>query len=136
MDCPTCGAHNPAGVTSCQACGETLLMTPVGPPPTNNLAIFSLVASVVGWVAIPLLGHIAGIVLGHMARQEIVRSGGAQGGDGLALAGLIVGYAGLVFSVLSILGVLAFLGLGIGCGLCAFLSTEGGFDGVALLRLL
>jgi hypothetical protein len=71
-----------------------------------------------------------------MARHEIARSGGAQGGDGLALAGLIVGYAGLVFSVLSILGVLAFLGLGIGCGLCALLSTEGGFDGVALLRLL
>jgi hypothetical protein len=103
-------------------------------PPTNNLAVLSLVASIIGWLAVPVLGHIVGVVLGHMARNEIARSAGTQGGDGLALAGLIVGYTGLAVSLLGILGVLASLGLGIGCGLCTLTTlSNGGLEGVALL---
>jgi hypothetical protein len=137
MYCPTCGTENPKGATTCQACGDPIQVTIAAVPPTNNLAIFSLVASILGWVAAPVIGHIAGIVLGHIARNEIAHSGGTQGGDGLALAGLVVGYAGLALSILSILGGLAFLGLGIGCGLCALLSAffDGRMEGLALLRL-
>ena len=69
------------------------------PRPTNMLAIVSLVTSVIG------LG-LVGIITGHIARGQIRRSG--EGGAGLALAGLIVGY---VVTALEILFVLAFIGL-------------------------
>lgn len=52
-------------------------------PRTNTLAIVSLVASVLG------IG-LVGIICGHIARGQIRRTG--EGGDGLALAGLIIGY--------------------------------------------
>jgi hypothetical protein len=50
--------------------------------PTNTLAILALVF---GFVF-----PIAGIVCGHIARSQIKRTG--ESGDGLAVAGLILGY--------------------------------------------
>jgi hypothetical protein len=43
------------------------------------------------------VGQIVGIVFGHLARSRIKRSGDA--GAGLALAGLIIGYAEIVLGV-------------------------------------
>ena len=65
---------------------------------TNSLAVFSLVASVVGLV--PFCGFIfsiIGIVLGAIAIIQIKRT--RQGGYGLAVAGIVVGVASLVISV-------------------------------------
>lgn len=63
--------------------------------PTNGKAVAALVTSLVGLpltvVAVGVLLAIVGIVLGVMARREIRDSGGREGGDGLALAGIIVG---------------------------------------------
>ena len=57
-------------------------------PPTNGLAIVSLVLSLLGLVfGVTAIG---GVICGHIARRQI-RERGEQG-DGLALAGLIVGY--------------------------------------------
>jgi hypothetical protein len=42
------------------------------------------------------LGSIAAVVLGVMARGEIRRSAGRQQGDGLALAGIILGVLGVI----------------------------------------
>jgi hypothetical protein len=74
--------------------------------PTNVLAIISLVASVLGVIAIPILGSIAGVIMGHIASKQI-RATGEQGA-GLAKAGLIVGYIGLGLWVLGTLAWLAF----------------------------
>ena len=49
------------------------------------------------------IGSLLGIIFGHRARREIRQSGGYQGGDGLALAGIIVGYVSLVLWALVIL---------------------------------
>lgn len=68
------------------------------PVKTSRLAIASLLCATVG-LAAALLGPVAAIVCGHMARARIKSSGGTLKGDGLALAGLILGYvfaAGLV----------------------------------------
>jgi hypothetical protein len=46
------------------------------------------------------LGSLAAVVLGHLARGEIRRSGGRIGGTGLATAGLVLGYLGLAVTVL------------------------------------
>ena len=62
---------------------------------TNSLAIYSLAASVVGLLC--GLGSMIGIVLGAIAINQIKRT--RQGGYGLAVAGIVVGVASLVISV-------------------------------------
>jgi hypothetical protein len=63
---------------------------------TNQLAIFSLIASVVGLCC--GIGSIVGIVLGVLALNQIKTN--QEGGRGLAIAGIAVGVASLVISVL------------------------------------
>ncbi len=58
---------------------------------TNGMAIASLVCSCAG---IFLIGvpAVVGIIFGFVARSQIRRSQGAQGGGGMAMAGIIVGF--------------------------------------------
>ena len=65
--------------------------------PVNGLAIASLACGVAQFAFGPL-ATIPAIVLGHMARHEIKRSG--EQGAGLALAGLILGWAALILGIL------------------------------------
>ena len=107
-------------------------------PPTNTWAIVSLVSSIVGWVFFPIIGGLVGIITGHMARREIKDSLGAQGGDGLAIAGLIIGYLNLLISCGGVLIFLLFFGSLIGLSGCAILSESVGLlsPGDATLSLL
>jgi hypothetical protein len=57
----------------------------------STLAIISLISGLVGWV-IPLVGGIVAIVTGHLARKEIRQSNNTLSGDGMAIAGLVLGY--------------------------------------------
>lgn len=79
---------------------------PYGVLPTkrnNGLAIASLVCSCAGFLFI--LPAILGVVFGFVARSQIRQSGGRQGGDGLAVAGIIVGFAWIaLFVILIIVG--------------------------------
>lgn len=72
------------------------------PIPNSNMAIISLVAGIVSWVLLPVIAAIAAVVTGHMARREIRESGGRLSGDGLALIGLVLGYANLALLALGI----------------------------------
>ncbi len=71
---------------------------------TNGLAIAALVCGI-GQFAVGFPAGIAAIVLGHKARRRIRQTG--EQGDGLARAGLILGYVGTVGLVL--LGILLVL---------------------------
>jgi hypothetical protein len=70
---------------------------------TDGLAITALIfgiASIVCTVA--CLGIVLGpaaAIMGFIGRQRITSSGGAVGGGGLALAGIILGIVGFVLSV-------------------------------------
>jgi Domain of unknown function (DUF4190) len=68
---------------------------------TNGLAIASLVCSCAGILFLGVPG-VVGIIFGFVARSQIRRSNGAQGGEGLALAGIIVGFAWIVILALII----------------------------------
>jgi hypothetical protein len=73
---------------------------PYGGPPVkrnNGLAIASLVCSCAGFVL--LIPAVLGIIFGFVARSQIRRSAGTQGGDGLAIAGIIVGFAWIALIV-------------------------------------
>lgn len=67
--------------------GQPAYGSPYGPPimPTNTMAILALVFA---FIFSP-----AAIVLGHIAKKQISRTG--EQGSGLATAGLILGYIGL-----------------------------------------
>lgn len=78
-------------------------------PPTSVLAICSLVFGIGGFVFLPFLGSIAAVICGHMARNELRRRQGQLRGDGLAMAGLILGYIGIALTILAIVGIIVIL---------------------------
>jgi hypothetical protein len=77
---------------------------------TSTTAIISLVSGILGWTLLPLLGSIIAIVTGHMARAEIRRNPETMEGDGLAVTGLVLGWALVVISLLTILLLVMFFG--------------------------
>lgn len=60
------------------------------PRPTNGMAIAALILGIL-WVY--WLGSILALVFGYIARSQIRRTG--EGGDGMALAGIILGWIGI-----------------------------------------
>ncbi|MBE0409159.1 MAG: DUF4190 domain-containing protein [Anaerolineales bacterium] len=76
---------------------------------TSTLAIVSLVSGILSWVLLPFVGSIVAVITGHMAKREIRESLGKLSGDGMATAGLILGYVQLALTVLGICGVILFL---------------------------
>lgn len=78
--------------------------------PTSSLAVVSLVFGILGWSLLPTIGALVAVITGHMARAEIRRSQGALEGDGMAVAGLVLGWLHLVLLVLGIAALLLFFG--------------------------
>lgn len=62
------------------------------PAQTSGMATASLIFGIASWILLPLLGSIIAIICGHAAKNEIRSSGGRLTGDGMATAGLILGY--------------------------------------------
>ena len=75
--------------------------------PTPGKAITALILSIVGILFCPYVFSVLGLVLGYRARGEIQRSAGALGGEGLALAAIIISWAGLAVWTLFLLAVIA-----------------------------
>lgn len=76
--------------------------SPAPSAPNNSTAIISLIAGILGLTLLPTVGSIVAIITGSMAKKEIQQSGGAQGGMGMAQAGIILGWIGIALLVLSI----------------------------------
>jgi len=101
---------------------------PLPPPPalapavpTSGLAIASLVLGIGGLTVLPLLGSIAAIILGYMARSDIRKRPGEVSGDGMALAGIIMGWISVGLAVLGII----FVGALSVCGICGAFGASG-----------
>lgn len=86
------------------------------PRPTNGLAVASLVLSILGFILVlPFVGSLAGAIMGHVSLNQIKVSG--AGGRGLALAGIIVGWAGVaIAAVIALFFILAFASFGFSGG--------------------
>lgn len=76
-------------------------------PQTNAWAIVSLVSSILGWVGLFGLGGIVGVVTGLVARNQIRQNPTTQTGDGLALAGIILGAINIALTCIGVLCVAA-----------------------------
>jgi hypothetical protein len=87
-------------------------------PRIYGLAIVSLVLSLLGMIpfpfilfpVLPLIGPIAGIITGKIARREIRANPSRYTGEGYAKAGVILGWIGIAFFLIIVVGgVLFFL---------------------------
>ena len=80
-------------------------------PRTSTTAVLSLVFGILSWCVLPLVGAIVAIVTGHVARGEIRRAPpGTLEGDGMAVAGLVLGWTNLALMVLGLFLVLFVFG--------------------------
>jgi type II secretory pathway pseudopilin PulG len=111
MKCPYCGEMLADGSQFCARCGNRLVSAAavagapggVGAPgagyaptveqTTSGKAIASLIMGIL--VFIPF-SAVAAIILGHLALSEIKKNAGRLKGQGLAMAGLILGYSEIV----------------------------------------
>lgn len=89
--------------------------------PTSGLAVAALVSGVAGLTLLPLVGGILAMVLGYMARRDIRDRPDEVSGDGLALAGIVMGWIsiGLVVVGCLVFGAIA------GCSMFAALGAGG-----------
>jgi hypothetical protein len=78
--------------------------------PTSTMAIVSLVAGILGLTLFPFFGSIVAVITGPMAKKEIQQSMGSLEGEGLAKAGIIIGWIGIGLGVLGCCGaIIAFV---------------------------
>jgi hypothetical protein len=73
---------------------------------TEPRAIWSLVCCLVGIFLVPFA--VAGIVLGFKARSRIIRAEGATRGEGLAVAGIVVGF--ITVTLFVVVGLIVVIG--------------------------
>ena len=66
------------------------------------MAVVSLIAGILGLTMFPLIGSIVAVITAPMAKKEIASSAGTLGGEGLAKAGLILGWVGIGLTVLGV----------------------------------
>lgn len=103
MFCSGCGNNVAAGERFCRVCGKELptsaAVTPAvempaveTPAETSGKAIASLVCGLFLF-AFPL--SVLAIIFGHLSLSEIRKSAGRLKGEGMAIAGLVLGYAGV-----------------------------------------
>ncbi len=69
-------------------------------PKTNSLAVASLVTGILSFLLCPFVCAALAVIFGHLARNQIKQSG--EGGGGMAIAGLILGYVNLAASAIFI----------------------------------
>jgi hypothetical protein len=81
---------------------------------TNGLAIASMVLGIL-WIY--WIGSILALIFGYVAKGQIDRAAGRQGGRGMAIAGIVLGWIGLGFLAL-------FIVIGIA------VSNDDDFDGI------
>lgn len=60
--------------------------------PTSTMAIVSLIAGILGFTLLPVIGGIVALVTGYSARKETRAVPPAASGDGMATAGIVMGW--------------------------------------------
>ena len=81
---------------------------------TNGMAVAALIAGILGVTICFGVGGIFALIFGYVARGQIKRSQGLEGGAGMAMAGIVLGWIGTIISivlvVLTLAGVFALFG--------------------------
>src|SRR5690349_10248385 len=102
--CSNCGTQMSDTASSCPNCGHPSGRgaAAVYGTRTEGLAITSLILGIAGFLVCPLVLHILAIVFGNQAKTKI-RNDPTLQGDGMAQAGIVLGWIGIAFSVIVII---------------------------------
>jgi hypothetical protein len=73
----------------------------------DDLAIASLICALCSYIVIPLLPAVAAIILGFISREHIRKNPAQLGGEGMALAGILLGMVNILIIVAAIVLILA-----------------------------
>lgn len=76
--------------------------------PQSTLALISMIAGILGFTFVPTLGSIVALITGYMARKETRAVPPTASGDGMATAGIIMGWVGIGLAVVGICCVIAY----------------------------
>ena len=77
--------------------------------PASTLATVSLVSAILGFIFVPVIGTIVALITGYMARSETRSIPPRASGDGLATAGIIMGWIQVALVVIGICCFIAYL---------------------------
>jgi type IV pilus assembly protein PilA len=112
--CPFCAEAIQDDARDCPFCHTSLAVPVAGPAgpaqvtsgdsQTSGKAIASLICGIFFFI---LPSAIVAVILGHLSLSDIRRSAGRVGGRGMAIAGLVFGYAGLSFIPVLIIAAIA-----------------------------
>ncbi len=110
--CPACGspsAQFEAATDALPGYRPAPQQLPGAQPPaaapaksTNGLAIASMVLGIL-WVY--WIGSILALIFGYVAKGQIAAAGGTQGGRGMAIAGIVLGWVGIGMLLLGIVAI-------------------------------
>ena len=76
--------------------------------PSSTLAIVSLVSAILGFTLVPVIGTIVALITGYMARSETRSIPARASGDGLATAGIIMGWIQVALLVIGVCCAIAY----------------------------
>lgn len=115
MFCSRCGVTMPDGSVYCPNCGADVKaplasptapppasIAPVAPPPTQQTSPLAIASLICGCLFFCGITGILAIIFGHISLSQIKKSGGKLKGEGLAIAGLVIGYFSFIPIILMI----------------------------------
>ena len=126
--CPFCNEKIFSDAIECQHCDEIIIKMSaesifehrISNPllETHSLGIISFVLAIIGLFSsflFPFAIQIIGIIIGHIAKNDIKANPGQYSGEGLITAGLIVNYLVILISIITIfvlgIGLMMLLGM-------------------------
>ena len=100
--CPRCSAISPITSNNCKSCGMPFTMegtTVEAAGTSNGFCVASLVLGIIGLIPCVPIPAILAIVLGIIGYMQVTRNEGEGGGKGMAIAGIVCGALGCLFSI-------------------------------------